>query len=137
VQAYVALNKPDKVKRARDRVFAMWKSGKDPEVGNLKTYVYDQFTAGKYHVYVYETFDPSGDLAYVWQAKLVLKDKVIGSVNLETSAALREKGVPYVLGYDKAGEHSTIPEHNWKKLPDYAAFKALVGKTIESKFQSL
>ena len=134
VQAYVALGKADKVKRARDRVFAMWKSRKDPEVGNLKSYVYDQFTAGKYHVYVFETFAPSGDLAYIWQAKVVLKDKVLGSVNLETSAALRDKGVPFILRYDSGGEHTTLPEHNWKKLPDYATFKALVARTIDSKF---
>ncbi len=130
VQAYVALNKVDKVKRARDRVLAMWKSGKNPEVGKLKSYVYDQFPAGKYHVYVYETFDSSGD-AYVWQAKIALKDKVVGSVNLETS---REKPLPFILGVDKDGEHTTIPEHAWKKLPDYGTFKGLVKTTIEGKF---
>ena len=70
----------------------------------------------------------------MWQAKVALKDKVVGSVNLETSSVLREKGLPYILGIDKDSEHTTIPEHSWKKLPDYAAFKVLVGKTIEGKF---
>jgi tetratricopeptide (TPR) repeat protein len=126
VQAYVALGRADKVKKARDRVFAMRKA--DPEVGKLKSYVYDQFVAGKYHVYVYETFDTSGEGTYVYQAKVALKDKVVGSVTLETS-----KG-GFALGIDKAGEHALVPEHTWKKQPDYAAWKALVGKTIEAKF---
>lgn len=134
VQAYVALGKADKVKKARDTVFKMWKSGKDPETGKLKSYVYDQFVSGKYHVYVHEAFDTSGDLAYVYQAKIALKDKVVGSVNLETSAVLREKGVPFILGIDKAGEHTTVAEHAWKKLPDYGVFKELVGKMIAAKF---
>jgi tetratricopeptide (TPR) repeat protein len=134
VQAYVGLDKPDKVRKARDRVLAMWKSGKDPSVGKLKSYVYDQFIAGKYHVYVYETFDPSGDLAYVWQAKVVLKDKVVGSVNLETSAVLREKGMPYIVGVDKEGEHSTIAEHAWKRQPGYKVWKAIALETIDAKF---
>jgi len=134
VQAYVGLDKSDKLKKARDRVFAMWRAGKDADVKKLKSYVYDQFAAGKYHVLVYEAFDTSGDLAYVWRAKIALKDKVIGSVNLETSSVLRENGVPYILGVDKDGEHMTVAEHSWKKLPEYAAFKGLVKKMIEAKF---
>ncbi|MBA2542107.1 MAG: hypothetical protein H0V17_20875, partial [Deltaproteobacteria bacterium] len=67
-------------------------------------------------------------------AKIALKDKVVGSVNLETSAAQREKGMPFIVGVDKDGEHSTIAEHAWKKQPAYAAWKAIALKTIEAKF---
>jgi tetratricopeptide (TPR) repeat protein len=134
VQAYVALDKPAETKRARDKVFALWKSTKDPEVKKLKSYVYDQLDVGKYHVYVYEAFETGGDLAYVYQFKVTLNDKSLGSVNLETSAVIREQGVPYILGVDKGGEHSTMGDHAWKKLPDYKTFKALATKTIEAKF---
>jgi tetratricopeptide (TPR) repeat protein len=132
VQTYVALDKPAQAKRARDKVFAMWKSGKDPD--KLKSYVYDQFFVGKYHVYVYEAFDTSGDLAYVWQAKVTVKDKSLGSVNLETSAVIRASGTPYILGVDKDSEHATLPEHAWKKQPDYKTFKQLATKIIEARF---
>jgi len=132
VQAYVALGKAPQVKKARDRVFAMWRAGKSD--GKAKSYVYDQFPAGKYHVYVHETFDTSGDTAVVWQAKIALKDKVIGTVNLETSAELRGKGTPYALGVEKEGERVPTAEQTWKTMPDYAAWKTLVTKTIEASF---
>lgn len=132
VQAYVALARPDKVKKARDRVFAMWRANKAPE-GKLGSYVYDQFAAGKYRVYVHEMFDTSGDRATIWQAKIAQGNKVVGSVSLETSAELRAKGTPYGLVVDKGVEHVAL-EPTWKALPDYAAFKTLVGKTIEARF---
>lgn len=130
VQAYVALNQPAKVKAARARVFAMWKAGKSTD----KNYVYDQFNAAKYRVFVYETFDTAGDLAYVYQAKVTLGGKSLGSINLETSAVIREQGTPYIVGIDKDGEHSTLAQHAFKKLPEYSAFKTLVQKLVGEKF---
>ncbi|HEU0029731.1 MAG TPA: tetratricopeptide repeat protein [Kofleriaceae bacterium] len=134
VQAYVALGKPAEIKKARDRVFTMWKSGKDPELQKLKSYVYDQFAVGKYHVYVYEAFDTSGDLAYVYQFKVTQNDKTLGSVNVETSAVIREQGTPYIVGIDKDGEHVTLAQHAWKKLPDYKSIKALASRLVETRF---
>ncbi len=133
VQAYVALGKASSVKKARDRVFAMWRTGKSPD-GKLKSYVYDQFTSGKYHVYVHETFDTSGDSVVIWQAKIALKDKGIGSANLETSAELRGKGTPYALGVDREGERLPVAPQTWKTLPEYAVWKTLVIKVIEENF---
>jgi tetratricopeptide (TPR) repeat protein len=134
VQAYVALDKAPQVKKARDKVFALWKTTKDPEIKKLKSYVYDQLDVGKYHVYVYEAFETGGDLAYVYQFKVTLSDKSLGSVNLETSAVIREQGVPYILGVDKGSDHATLGDHVWKKLPDYKTFKALATKVIEDRF---
>jgi tetratricopeptide (TPR) repeat protein len=127
VQAYVALGKVDKVKPARARVIAMWKSGKDPEVGKLKSYLYDQFVVGKYHVFVYEAFETSAAVTYVYQAKVALKDKIVGSLLLETSP----KG--FVLALDK-DEKTTLPDNAWTKQPDYQTFKAHAIKTIDAKF---
>ncbi|MEO8704525.1 MAG: tetratricopeptide repeat protein [Kofleriaceae bacterium] len=134
VQAYVAAGKSVPLKRARDRVIAMWKSGKDPELGKQRSYLYDQFAAGKYYVYVYEAFDTSTDLTHVWQAKVTLKDKPVGSINLETSAALRERGMAFGIGVDKGSEHSALVEHQWKKQPDYKVYKALVARLVDARF---
>jgi tetratricopeptide (TPR) repeat protein len=122
VQAYVASGKPDKIKKARDRVFAMWKAGKDSDIGKLKSYLYDQFAIGKHHVYVYESFSEDG---FVYQAKVALKDKIIASVLLEKS----DKGFVLVLDKD---EKTPLPD-TWKKQPDYKTFRALVIKTVEAK----
>jgi tetratricopeptide (TPR) repeat protein len=117
VQAYVALAKPTKVRAARARVFAMWKAGKDPD--QSKTYVYDQFKAGKYHVHVYEAFDPS---AFVFQAKIAIGDKLHGTITLEQLA----------ITVDKAGERSTAAQ--FKKAPAYAVFKDAVKKLVGERF---
>lgn len=130
VQAYVALGKPAKAKAARARVFGLWKAQQQPE----RSYVYDQFHVGRFHVYVYEAFEPTGDLDYVYQAKVTLDDKALGSVNLETSAALRASGVPYILGIDKPGQHSTLAQHTWRTLPDYASWKKLAKQLIAERF---
>jgi tetratricopeptide (TPR) repeat protein len=127
VQAYVGVGKPGPIARARQRVFAMWKAHKDPDLAKLKSYVYDQLAVGKYHVYVYEAFEPS-EAVPMFQAKIALKDKVIGSVTLES------KSGRYVVGVDKAGEHTVLTEHDWKKPPDYRTWKDIVTKTIDKQF---
>jgi tetratricopeptide (TPR) repeat protein len=133
LQTYVAAGKLKDVRRARERVIAMW--SQDPDPNKARTYVYDQFDAGRYHVVVYESLEPAADMAYLWQAKVALSDKAgaaksIGSVNLETSAALRDRGTPFVIGMDKGPDHSTVSEYGWKKQPDYKTFKAIAIKLL-------
>jgi len=54
-------------------------------------------------------------------------------VNLETSAVIREQGVPYVVGIDKDGKHLTLGTA-YKQLPDYATFKKVAQKLIAEQF---
>ena len=133
VQAYVALGDDAKAAKARDIVYTLWRTAKDPAVSKLRSYVYDQFEVGSYRVYAYEAFDASGDLAYVYQFTVTDKDKVLGSINLETSAASREQGVPYLLGMDKGGSHTTLGV-TWNRLPDYRTLKAEATKAIKARF---
>ena len=125
VQAYVALAKAPKIKTARARVFAMWKAGKDPD--GTKSYVHDQFKAGKYHIYVHEGFDP-GDVGFVYQAKITAGDKQLGTIVLEPT------GSQYVITVAKGSEKATLSQHAYKRAPDYSAFKALAQKLIAERF---
>ena len=134
VQAYMALGKEKEAKAARERVFAIKKAAKDPALAKMKSYVFDQFDVGRYHIYVYEAFDTSGDLAYVYQFQVTLADKPIGSVNLETSAVIREQGIPFVLGMDKDGKHTTFSDKAWKAMPAYKLVKAEATKKIKASF---
>ena len=133
VQVYVALGDDAKAAKARDTVYMLWRSAKDPAISKLRSYVYDQFEVDRFRVYAYEAFDVSGDLAYVYQFTVTDKDKVVGSVNLETSAASREQGVPYLLGMDKAGSHTSLGV-TWNRLPDYRTLKAEATKAIKARF---
>jgi tetratricopeptide (TPR) repeat protein len=115
---------------AREHVFALRKAGK---AGSAKDYVFDQFDVGAHHIYASETFDPGGDLAYVYRFDVTDNDKKLGSVNLETSAVIREQGIPYLLGMDKGGTHSQLGK-SWKKLPSYKELKPLVVEAIKAKW---
>lgn len=134
VQAYVALDKPKELKKARDKLFAIKKASKEPRVVAMTSYVYDQLQVGKYHVYVYESFDLSGDLAYLYRFDVTQHDRLLGSVNVETSALIREQGVPFVLGMDKDNKHTTFSEYAWKKQPAYKEARDLAIKVIGEKF---
>jgi len=134
VQAYVALGQKAKAAKARDKVFALWRAATDPALKNMKSYVYDQFDVGSHHIFVYEAFDTSGDLAYVYEFRVTGGDKVLGSVNLETSAVIREQGVPFILGMDKDGSHQSFSDRTWKTLPAYKDIKAAATKVIKAQF---
>ena len=133
LQAYMALGKTAEAAKARDKVFALKKAATDPALVKMKSYVFDQFDVGKFHIYVFETFDTSGDLAYVYQFQVTENDKPIGSVNLETSAVIREQGMPYILGMDKGGKHTTLGT-TWKTMPAYKDVKAIALAKIQASF---
>ena len=130
VQAYRALGKDADAARAREKVLALYKEGK---AGSAKDFVFDQFDVGSRHVYAAETFDTSGDLAYVYRFDVMLDGNRLGSVNLETSAVIREAGVPYLLAMDKGGTHSQLGK-SFKTLPAYKELRPLVVATIKAKF---
>jgi tetratricopeptide (TPR) repeat protein len=133
VQAYHALGAEADAARWRDRVFALRMTSRDPNVAKLKDYVFDQFEVGKHKVFAAETFDTSGDLAYVYRFDVFDGNQRLGSVNLETSAIIREAGMPYLLGMDKPGVHSQLGQA-WKTLPAYKDLKPLVVKAIGDRF---
>lgn len=134
VQAYMALGKQAEAAKARDKVFALKKAATDPGLQKLKSFVFDQFEVGKHHILVYEAFDTSGDLAYVYQFQVTEQGKPIGSVNLETSAVIREQGVPFVLGMDQGAKHITFSDRTWKTLPAYKDLKAIAIEKIKASF---
>jgi tetratricopeptide (TPR) repeat protein len=134
LQAYMALGKAAEAAKARDKVFALKKAATDPGLVKMKSFVFDQFDVGKHHIFVYEAFDTSGDLAYVYQFQVTEQDKPIGSVNLETSAVIREQGVPFILGMDKGDKHTTFGDKVWKTLPAYKDVKAIAIEKIKASF---
>lgn len=133
VQAHVALGNDAAVATARARVIELWKTTTDPALKKKKSYVYDQYEVGKYRIMVNEAFDASGDLAYVYEFVVTEQGRPIGSVNLETSAVIREQGTPYIFGIDKDNVHTTTAIA-WKTLPAYKVVKAEATKLIKAKF---
>lgn len=131
MQAQLALGQDKPAWKTRDVLFALWKAGKGPGNGKAPEYVLDQFDVATRHVFVYETFAPTGDLAYVYTFKVQdpSGNKTAFSVQLETSAAIREMGTPYVLGMSLPKGHVTTGQ-GFKALPAYKAVRTAAQKLI-------
>jgi tetratricopeptide (TPR) repeat protein len=134
LQAHNALGDRAAAAKARETVFQLWRTSGDPRVRRLTEYVFDQFDVERTHVYAYETFDPKGDLYYVYTFRVAGSNgKLAGSVQLESSAIIREMGTPYILGITTGSRHETLPQ-SFKALPAYDTLKPIVTKIIEERF---
>ena len=137
LQATQALGRREAAQQARAAVFAIWKASEDPKVRALTEYVFDQFDVGKLHVYAYETFEPKGELYYVYTFRAAGPDgKVVGTAQLESSTAIRDMGTPYILGVTVGQDHHTLKD-TFKELPSYDVLRPLIIKVIEEYLAKL
>jgi tetratricopeptide (TPR) repeat protein len=133
IQANLALDREKEAWKVRDRLIALWKSSRDPAVRRLREYVLDQFEVGTTYVMAYETLAPAEDLAYLYTFKVFSRDdKPVGTVQLETSAVLREGGVAYVMGVSRGATHQTTGPA-FKALPRYSAVKEAAKRLIAER----
>jgi tetratricopeptide (TPR) repeat protein len=125
LQAQNALGDFSAAEKTRAALFRLRQNSSDPQLRKLKSVVVDQFHVAGYHVFAYETFEPSGDLYYLYEFKLTQGNRVQATVNLESSAVLREKGVPYVIGISRKSGHTTT-RILYRKRPGYKVLRAAV-----------
>jgi tetratricopeptide (TPR) repeat protein len=134
LQAHNALGDRAAAAKARETVFRLWRTSGDPGVRRLTEYVFDQFEVEGTRVYAYETFEPEGDLYYVYTFRIAGPNgKLAGTVQLESSAIIREMGTPYILGVTTGSRHETLTQ-SFKVLPAYETLKPIVTKIIEERF---
>lgn len=99
-------------------------------------FCFDQFDLDGNRVFAYEAFDTSGDLYYRFTFKVTSpKGKILKTVNLESSAILREHGGMYILGADSPEGHATYAQ-GWTALPPYLELKALVVKAARGELDA-
>jgi tetratricopeptide (TPR) repeat protein len=135
MQAQMALGLESDAWSTRDQLLRIWKTTKDPAVRRLKEYVLDQFDVGTLHVMAYETFAPAEDLAYIYTFRAFGSgNTVVGTVQLETSAVIREGGVPYLIGISGPQGHQQAGIA-YKKLPKYSEVKQAAQKLIAERFK--
>lgn len=134
LQALNGLGDKKRAAKARDALIAMWRGSDDERVRGLTEFCFDQKDVGKVHVYAYETFEPKGDLYYVHTFRLTGPDKqLIGAVQLESSAVIREAGTPYVIGFNRDDTHHTTARA-YKQLPTWEALWPEVEKVVRAEF---
>ena len=127
VQALYALGRYDDMKPHRDRAIEL-------RPKDRKEFCFDQFDVGEDRVFAYETFDKQGDLYYHFTFKVTSKKgEIVKTVNLESSAVIREMGVQFILGANLPdGVHRNYGIQ-WKEMPPYGELKALVVKAAKGE----
>jgi tetratricopeptide (TPR) repeat protein len=135
LQTYNALGLVEEADRARAETIAAWKASADPAVRALTEFVFEQFDTAGWHVYAYETFEPTGDEHVVYRFMIAdAQDYPQGAITVEASAALRKRGYAYGLGATSAdGTHRALSTR-FKKLPAYKKLRGEVAKTIKKVF---
>lgn len=131
VQALHALGRFDEGAAGRELLRSMWHAGRDPEARSRPQYVIDQLDVGDEHVYVLENPAVSDDdLDYVIVFACYQGEQRVRSVQLETSALIREQGVPYVLGFDEGTRHGTTGPF-FEAMPSYEVLRPIAVDLIE------
>ncbi|MFO0744748.1 MAG: tetratricopeptide repeat protein [Myxococcota bacterium] len=142
LQAQNAVHDP-KAAETRASLIALRKQSTDPRIRGLSEFCFDQFDVGKAHILAYETFDvgdpggPSPDLYALYTFKVSdAKNQIVGSVNLESSAVIREQGTPYILCVSLPGAHKTTGP-GYARLPTQAELRPAVEKLVRSEFAAI
>lgn len=142
LQAQNALADP-KAQETREALIALRKASNDARVRELKEFCFDQFDVGKAHVLAYETLDveepraPLPDFYALYTFKVTdAKDTIYGSVNLESSAAIREQGASYILGANVGRMHKTFPV-TYTQRPSLVELRGAVTKVVKSEFAAV
>lgn len=135
VQALNALGRHDDAEAAKSEVKRIFASSTDAGVKRQNEFVIDQLVVDGRQVMIRETITPKDPtLHYHWTATVLGTDGKTQelTVQLETSAYGRERGVPYLNGMSKKDGHSTWGD-SYKALPAYGEWRAAVMEKIAAE----
>lgn len=132
VQTHFALGNGEAGEAALDTLRQAIADSADPVVQGWREVVIDQLQVGGQRVFAFEILRyDSADLYYVLVWRLLDGGgKVQMTVQVESSAYGREKGVPFVMGVNTARGHATTGPM-FSSRPPYLALRELAVKLIE------
>lgn len=134
VQAYHGLGDDDGAARARTKLIEIWKTSTDPQVRQLKEFVFDQFQASGRHVMAAEVFEKPEDHGFLYRFVVIGADgETLGSIRLEPGVGFENSGVAYIIGIEK-GTRLWTPGPGFDSLPDYDKLKPIVLAAIAREF---
>jgi len=129
LQAQNALGRFGSAARTHRALWRIQRTSRNPRVRRLKSVVVDQFHMRGYHVFVFETFAPTGNLRYLYRFSLMKSGRLIARVNLESSAVLRERGLHSIIGVSTKSGHRTT-RIIYRKAPPYPRLRQDVKRVI-------
>lgn len=135
MQAYYRLGDLEAAQPYRRTLLDVIASSKDSETRAIQEFCFDQFDVANGRFYVYETVAKEGPLFYWYTFKLVDKHgAVIKTINLESSAVLKDMDTVFMLGQNEGPVHITYGVA-FKSLPEYLELKKLVLQANEGKLK--
>jgi tetratricopeptide (TPR) repeat protein len=128
VQTYHRLEDFDNAQIYRTEFLARQAKSTDPKIRAMKEFCFDQFEVPGGKFFAYEKIEKSGSLFYWFTYKLVNPDgKIIKTINFESSEALKEEGLLFLLGSNEGAVHRNFGIV-FKKMPTYPELKKWVLK---------
>lgn len=129
MQAQIASGLYDEAWVTRGDLFRIWRTSPYPEINTMVDYVFDQFDVDGQWIYAFETFEPSGDLYYVYVFEVTINGQIVRTVALESSAVIREMGSPYVIGIQEETGHYNTGIF-FSELPAYGDLRPVIMDVI-------
>jgi tetratricopeptide (TPR) repeat protein len=97
LQAQIRAGQWEAARLSHAELRRLWATSSDPSLTRLESFVLDQFEVGERDVLALETFVPRGDPQVLISFAVTEGGRLVFSVNLESSAALRAAGYGWVL----------------------------------------
>ncbi|MCL2720809.1 MAG: hypothetical protein FWD47_05670 [Treponema sp.] len=131
-----AQNDLDNVEGLKQRLRAIKQTENDPRITRLTRFVIDEFSHKEYRIIAEESFELSGMLYYHWTFLIYGSNgRLVKTVNLESSAGLRELGTNYIIGTDEYADNRRIHRTTtigFRQLPEYNVMKGFVIEELDN-----
>lgn len=128
VQAHHALGDFAAALALRQELRAQWQAGQAPE--GTRSMVIDQLLVGEERVFVQENLIQDPEMDYVYVFACTVAGQTVRTVQLESSAVLRELGQDSVMGMDADGTHTTF-RVGFRQRPSYQELRPVARQLIE------
>lgn len=135
VQAYYRMEDFDNAAGYRLKLLDLIATSKDAEIRAMKEFCFDQFDVPEGRFFVYESLVKDRPLFYWFTFKLVsAENKVVKTINLESSNGLVEAGLLFILGQNQGSVHTNFGIA-FEKMPAYPVLKKLVLEAHDGKLK--
>lgn len=129
LQALLALGYYATADVTHQRLKQVWLTSQDPAVRAVKSYVLDQFKVGDLHVLAVESLSVDTDPAVLFAFPVSHERRLVFTVNLETSAALRVAGRACIVTVVE-GDVRFATDVRYAEVPGYHLLKPIVAQVI-------
>lgn len=93
------------------------------DVREMTAFVIDQLEVDGETVYVYEIFEPDPQWTVYYSFRVIVGDRAVRAIQLESDPVTREQGVAALFGVDFPDERHFTTPRAYRDLPEYGAIR--------------